>query len=254
MIQINAIRIDGGTQARVVLDQAVVAEYAEIYRDSPTTLPPVKVLFDGAQFWLVDGFHRYFAAKQAGLAEISEDREPGTQRDAVLMSLRANTAHGLRRTNADKRKAIQTMLDDPEWSQWPDREIARACDVSNHLVAATRGNSPKITKNVKSAAPDDAASVSAPAQKHDAPPEKSAAPDRVAELEAELTEIKDAMADLGDEAHDLRRIADGDAARQLELVRAELKAVKATRDQLMRENAQLKREVKALQRKQGIAQ
>lgn len=48
--------------------------------------------------------------------------------------------------NADKRKAVTILLQDNEWSHWSDREIARRCNVTNHLVAELRqkltGNSP----------------------------------------------------------------------------------------------------------------
>jgi hypothetical protein len=50
----------------------------------------------------------------------------------------ANAAHGLRRTNADKRRGAQTLLRDEEWSQWSDREIARQCNAGPHLVAEIR--------------------------------------------------------------------------------------------------------------------
>ncbi|AFZ44358.1 protein of unknown function DUF1643 [Halothece sp. PCC 7418] len=35
----------------------------------------------------------------------------------------------------DKRKAVVTLLQDEEWSQWSDRAIARQCQVSHHTVA-----------------------------------------------------------------------------------------------------------------------
>jgi hypothetical protein len=42
----------------------------------------------------------------------------------VPNSVSANAPHGLRRTNADKRRAVVRLLEDTEWSQWADREIA----------------------------------------------------------------------------------------------------------------------------------
>lgn len=133
MIPLTKIRIDGGTQSRTELNQDVVAEYAEAYR-AGAQMPPVTVFFDGASFWLADGFHRYFGAKAAGLAEIHEERQPGAQRDAVLFSLSANAKHGLRRSNADKRRAVETLLADPEWATWPQAKIAGACGVSREYV------------------------------------------------------------------------------------------------------------------------
>ena len=50
----------------------------------------------------------------------------------------ANHGHGLRRTNADKRRAVETLLRDQEWTKWSDREIARQCAVSNRFVSDVR--------------------------------------------------------------------------------------------------------------------
>ena len=112
MLELSNIKIDGGTQSRAELNQDVVAEYAEAYK-AGAQMPPIVVFFDGNSYWLGDGFHRYFGAKAAGMETIYEERIPGTQRDAVLYSLNANAKHGLRRSNADKRKAVETMLNDP---------------------------------------------------------------------------------------------------------------------------------------------
>lgn len=137
MLSLELIRIDGDTQARVQLDQATVDEYADAYL-SGAEFPPVTVFFDGVERWLADGFHRYFAAKKAGKKKILEHVIPGTKRDAILYSLKANATHGLKRTNADKRKAVETLLRDPEWVQWSDNKIAQTCGVGNQLVGDVR--------------------------------------------------------------------------------------------------------------------
>ena len=62
----------------------------------------------------------------------------GTLRDAILFSVSANASHGLRRTNEDKRRAVLTLLNDPTWVQWSDREIARHCRVGADLVGKMR--------------------------------------------------------------------------------------------------------------------
>ncbi|MCJ2059176.1 hypothetical protein MKL09_21870 [Methylobacterium sp. J-048] len=59
-------------------------------------------------------------------------------RVAILHSAGANAAHGLRRTNADKRRAVLMLLDDEEWSQWSDREIGRQCVVDGKTVTRMR--------------------------------------------------------------------------------------------------------------------
>ena len=136
-INIRAIRIDGGTQSRETLDQAVVDEYAELMKEG-TEFPPISVVHDGNEYYLSDGFHRLLAAQRAGKASINCDVITGTLRDAILYSLSANASHGLRRTVEDRRKAVMTMLEDFEWGEWSDREIARQCHVSHPFVAKLR--------------------------------------------------------------------------------------------------------------------
>jgi hypothetical protein len=58
-------------------------------------------------------------------ATIAADVRPGGQREAILHSVGANAKHGWRRSNEDKRKTVLTLLNDPEWAQWSDREIGR---------------------------------------------------------------------------------------------------------------------------------
>lgn len=139
MIELTRIRIDGGTQARVELDQLVVDDYAQAYL-AGVQMPPITLFYDGADWWLADGFHRYFGAKAAGLTKIAEDITPGTRRDALAYSLGANERHGLRRTNADKRKAVATALADAEWQTWSDNAIAKLCGVDHKTVGAHRAS------------------------------------------------------------------------------------------------------------------
>ena len=136
-LAIADIRIDGGTQPRAELDNAVVADYADALT-AGAQMPPVVVFFDGAAHWLADGFHRFHAHRKAGRKQIQAEISTGTKRDAVLFSLGANAAHGLRRSNDDKRRAVAAMLADREWSTWSDRQIAIHCGVSAPFVAAVR--------------------------------------------------------------------------------------------------------------------
>jgi hypothetical protein len=96
--------------------------------------PPVTLFYDGTDYWLADGFHRVEAAFGAGLTEIVAEVKQGTRRDAILYSVGANAAHGLRRNNADKRRAVITLLDDAEWSNWTNVAIAKACGVAESFV------------------------------------------------------------------------------------------------------------------------
>ncbi|MBN8292838.1 ParB N-terminal domain-containing protein [Rhodobacter sp. NTK016B] len=137
-LRIDQIRRNGGTQSRAGLNEATVAEYAEAMSDPNTVFPPVVVYQDGTDYWLADGFHRVAAWERIGRTEIPTDIRQGDRRRAILHSVSANSAHGLRRTNEDKRRAVLTLLEDDEWSAWSNREIARRCAVSDHLVADVR--------------------------------------------------------------------------------------------------------------------
>lgn len=142
LINSENIRTDGGTQARENINYPIVDEYADAM-EAGIEFPPLVVFFDGSDYWLADGFHRLYAYRQQGTQPIACEVRSGSQDDAVLYAVGTNSEHGLRRTNADKRKAVMMVLG--RWSKWSDRKIAEACGVSNHLVADARkqlGESP----------------------------------------------------------------------------------------------------------------
>ncbi len=137
-LALNLIRLDGGTQVRLSMDQATVAKYAELMTDTetPHEFDPVQVFFDGVHYWLWDGFHRFRAAEKNGAAFIRAIVRPGTQADAVWESLSANRKHGKPLTTQDKANAIRVAVAArPERS---DRSIAAHIGVSGHTVAKYR--------------------------------------------------------------------------------------------------------------------
>jgi len=136
-IDISMIRVDGGTQSRAGIDGTVVQSYAEDISDG-IVFPPVVVFHDGETYWLADGFHRHRAHLQAGKKKIAVEVRQGTRREAMLHSVGANSDHGLRRTNEDKRRAVITLLNDAEWSQWSVNRISQLCHVSRDLVLAVQ--------------------------------------------------------------------------------------------------------------------
>lgn len=138
MLDVDNIRIDGGTQARSELNEAVVAQYADAIA-AGEKLPPVVTFFDGTDHWLADGFHRLFAHKKLEIIEIDAEIHSGTRRDAVLYSVGANRKHGLPPSNADKRKAVELLLNDAEWSKWSQHKIASTCGVSAGFVSKLVG-------------------------------------------------------------------------------------------------------------------
>ena len=137
LLNIKEIKINGGTQTRTKLNKTVINEYAEALANG-AEFPQIIIFNDGENYWLADGFHRYHAHIKAGFETINAEVKSGTKREAILYSVGANTQHGLKRTNADKRHAVITMLQDEEWKTWSNNEIARQCKVSNVFVGKVR--------------------------------------------------------------------------------------------------------------------
>lgn len=134
-ILIESLRLDGDTQSRAAINQETVAEYAEAI-EAGVALPPVIVYQDGLHRWLADGFHRVLAHQRIGCKTVDCVIRTGTQTDAQMHAYGANQSHGLRRSNADKRKSVEGVLRlNPDWS---DRAIAAHVGVSHPMVAAIR--------------------------------------------------------------------------------------------------------------------
>ena len=142
-IKLDDIRIDGGTQCRVVVDQPTVYTYLEHMKEGDE-FPMMETVFDGATHWLTDGFHRYHAYKLLGIKEVTIKYKPGTRDDAVLMALKANSKHGKTLTNEDKRNKVNMALSIEGYDQKSNYEIAKLCELSQSFVASVRD--PEIKK------------------------------------------------------------------------------------------------------------
>jgi hypothetical protein len=136
-VNILAIRIDGGTQSRDQLNEDVVKEYADCMKDG-AIFPPITVFYDGSDYWLADGFHRYFANKSLGNVALDCDVKEGTCRDAILYSFGANGKNGLPPTAKEKRNIVIKMLQDEEWGKWSNKHIATIVHVSSMTVGRVR--------------------------------------------------------------------------------------------------------------------
>lgn len=130
-------KIKKGAQARKAINEATVSEYAE-HLEAGGSFPPIVVFFDSKDYWLADGWHRLIAHERIGCLTIHEEVRIGSKRDALKYALGANDTHGLRRSNADKRNAIEMALEDTEWSKLSTREVAELCNVSHNLVSEVR--------------------------------------------------------------------------------------------------------------------
>ena len=136
VLEIDLIQ-DGGAQMRVEMSDQTIADYAEEMAGG-VVFPAVVVYHDGTAHWLADGFHRVEAARALGRETIAAEVREGSERDAIRHGIGANARHGLRRTQADKRRAVETLLRDPEWSKLSDRKLAKVAKVSDKTVAKVR--------------------------------------------------------------------------------------------------------------------
>lgn len=135
-----------GLQIRAKMDPDVILDYAEAMKGGKK-FPPLLTFYDGATYFLADGFHRLHAAVHLKLAKIACDVRDGTMRDARLAACGANQLHGLRRKVEDKRRAVRVVLElRPEWS---DRMISEHVGVSNTFVGQMRQLSTVDSSNVR---------------------------------------------------------------------------------------------------------
>lgn len=138
------------TQARAALNTDAIAEYRRLLEEGHADkCPPVDLFFDGADYHIGDGWHRFEAHFEAGLESISCRIRRGSERDARLFACSANQKHGVRRTLADRRRAIELVLADDEWSKKSDRLIAEFIGADHHVVSKVRKEREESTGEVR---------------------------------------------------------------------------------------------------------
>jgi chromosome segregation ATPase len=153
-IHANNIYRSPAASARVAVNDAVVNDYAELIR-AGITFPELTVYKVNEEYHLADGLHRLLAYERMQLPVVRCKVMNGSLKDAILHSIKANAEHGLARTNADKRKNVQTMLDDETWSKLSNREISKACGVTHTLVNSMRAVETASTKQTRKSAPEE---------------------------------------------------------------------------------------------------
>jgi hypothetical protein len=265
VMNVGALVMDGRLQSRTEISEETVADYAEALKGG-AEFPPVLVYFDGVNYYLTDGYHRAHAHKRADKVSILCDVVQGTLRDAILHSTGVNAKHGMRRTYADKRKAVMTLLDDFEWSQWSSSEIARRCGVSPTFVSSLRESGAPSEVKYKKASGEVAVKAKAPGRPSKEKESELKGPEVIpphAEKEdhnqeaidmllAENEELKARVAVAGMDATPEEKQAAtaliNELREELRITKIELTAVKQSRDQYQSENSQLKKQVLSMQR------
>ena len=139
-LSLDELVIDAGFQVRAGgLNHEHVNDLAEAL-EAGLNLPPVKVCrVEEIGNIITDGFHTVEAHRRCGRKEVPCLLSQGTRTDAVLAAATANRQHdqsGLKRTNADKRQAVQLILTCVK--DWSDHRIADHVGVSHTFVGTVR--------------------------------------------------------------------------------------------------------------------
>jgi hypothetical protein len=257
-LPIDAINITGGTQSRLSIKEDYVEEIYEKMKDG-VEYEPVKAFFDGKEYWLGDGFHRYHATRKNGKASIKCYVTNGLLREAILYSKIANNLHGLQPTLQDKIHNAKELIGDFEWGEWSNREIGRICDLSHVTIAKLRiGKVPekvkfldkdgevktRVTKPEKPVKTFDVATPATPATPVDDGKQQEAIDFLVQENE----KLSDQLAVKGSADPDLAGRIIAELRDEVWQLTIELNSVKISRDQFQAENAQLKKQVTYLQK------
>jgi hypothetical protein len=147
-LKLDEITVDPRLQMRVKLDEEAIEDYCRIYKgeahedgEAETRLPALTIVRYVAtgENVLVDGRHRLEAARRAGLDAVEVVSTDGDYQLARDMARASNRFHGVRLSNADKRRIVQTAIEDhPNWS---DGAIAKECGVSQPFVSKIRHQS-----------------------------------------------------------------------------------------------------------------
>lgn len=215
-LHITQITVDRRIQARESIDEDAVKEYAEA-QSNGAVLPAIVVFKDeqrdGPVYRLADGFHRIESAKRSGATSVRAEVRLGTRRDAMLFAIGANSAHGLRRTNADKRRAVEMLLGDDKWGAESDRWIAEAAHVSHTFVAKLRepvatlplesdqADGANITESTTNSGEQTTCGAQPNRQQHEAPPPAILAYKKIDEQIGKVIRLIDELLP-GGERHD----------------------------------------------------
>lgn len=134
-VSIDLITIDHDIQSRAATNRETVVEYAEAWKNE-AEFPPVELFCDGVDYYVGDGIHRILSAQSAGRSSVTANVHKGGKHEASIFACGANKSHGLKRTNADKRKCVERVLTlEPEWA---DNRIAAHIGVGDDMVKAAR--------------------------------------------------------------------------------------------------------------------
>jgi hypothetical protein len=109
-------------------------EHAKVMAQSESVLPPI--VAHRASMRVIDGSHRLWAATIRGDRYIRVRFFEGPERDAFLLAVRENTAHGLPLSLRERTAAAERIV--ASHGHWSDRAIADVAGLSAQTVGEIR--------------------------------------------------------------------------------------------------------------------
>lgn len=233
--------LDGGNRYRACLEAGVEPHFAQYDGDG-----------DIVSFVLSANLHRRHlsAGQQAAIVALATDwgqaQRVGNPQFGNVAGLQSVADRAAQSGASDR---TQRMAD----------KVAReapglATEVAHGTVSLPKAVEKVTGKPRKPAAAPVATEQAAAVPEAAKAPGRPAKVDRVTELEQLVADQAERIEDLIEEVRSLQAQLDGKADERLVALAAELKAVKVSRDIAQRECNAMKREVKSLQRRLGIAQ
>jgi ParB-like chromosome segregation protein Spo0J len=106
---------------------------------SELTLPVPPIVVSRQNLSVIDGVHRVLAARARGEARIAAVLIDSSEAEALVLSVKLNSSHGLPLTRHDRRIAVERIV--RSFPMWSDRRIAALAGVSSKTVGAARKRS-----------------------------------------------------------------------------------------------------------------
>lgn len=174
-LAIGLLRLDGGTQARLSVDQDTVDTYAEVLEKEAGEWPfgEVDVFHDGSDYFVADGFHRTLAATRNKRDTVPCRVHQGTAKDAKIFGMTANDMHGLRMSRDDKRACVEWLME--HGGKLTQDEIAEKAGVAKRTVARVSADKKKTSVKVPLASSSKTNTPSSNSSETPVPPEDSPA-------------------------------------------------------------------------------
>lgn len=113
--------------------------HVQMLLEAATSAELPAILVQASNSRIVDGMHRYEAARLRGDETIAVRLIDCSNRDAFILAVKANTWHGLPLSRADRMAGARQIV---EWhADWSDRAIGMATGLSAKTIAGIRRQS-----------------------------------------------------------------------------------------------------------------